>query len=157
MHLATHSSRLTLLLLMHCNLARSLIPEVPHSWSHRPPEPCRFFPSDRTWFIGRIFHTGQMTSAVLPPPINRKIIVSSSYRGLERHDWDCLPPDQNALMKNGRGSFLHCSWRLSMCSSRVLRRKTLSQYLVWLPEWWQNIAPNCSVHQRGIYGHDWPI
>ncbi len=59
-------------------------------------------------------------------------------------------------MFNGGDSFLHRSWRLSVWSSSFLWRKTLSQYMAWLPELWQNIAPNCSVQQRGIYDHGWP-
>ncbi len=81
------------------------------------------------------------------------------------HDLNSLPSDQHVEMKHGEeiwqmfiggNSFLHRSWRLSVRSSRFLWRTTLSQYMAWLPEWLQNIAPSCSVQQREIYDHGWP-
>ncbi len=52
-------------------VARSLTPEVPHSWflSHATMHWAlalgRFFSLDRIWSIGRLCHTGQMTQALL--------------------------------------------------------------------------------------------
>ncbi len=87
------------------------------------------------------------------------------WKSQDGHGLNCKPPDQHVEMKhgekiqqifNGGDSFLHRRWRLCAWSSRFLWRTTLSQYMAWLPEWWQKIALSCSVQQRETYDHGWP-
>ncbi len=88
-----------------------------------------------------------------------RVVCLPSPRWLQNpvgHGLNCLPPGQHVEMVhgeeisqlfNGRDSVLHRSWRLSICSSRFLRQGMLSQFIAWLPEWWQSNASSCSVQQ----------
>ncbi len=46
----------------------------------------------------------------------------------------------------------------SVCcnSSRFLRHGSLSQHLAWLPEWWKNNVPVCTLQHVGIHDYGWP-